>query len=49
MGKIHAVSTQGLLLGVILAAIAGYVGGQYIKSGMVKGRTTVDTSQKLTI
>jgi len=33
MGKIHAVSTQGMFLGLILAALAGFGLGQVIKTG----------------
>ena len=33
MGKIHAVSTQGLLLAVVLSLAMGFGIGQYIKTG----------------
>lgn len=39
MGKIHAVSTQGAILGIVLAALAGFGIGQYVKTGKRLGVT----------
>jgi len=44
MGKIHAVSTQGLLLAVTLSLGAGFMLGQFVKAGK---RTTFNTSTAL--
>lgn len=33
LSKIHAVSTQGLIMGLLMAAIVGFGAGQYFKAG----------------
>lgn len=33
MGKIHAVSTQGLIMAILLSVAAGFGIGQYVKTG----------------
>lgn len=40
LSKIHAVSTQGLALAIILAALAGFAGGHFYKVGSRSGGTS---------
>lgn len=45
LSKIHAVSTQGLIMAILLSAAAGFGIGQYVKTG--KRGPTFNTGGKL--